>query len=234
MSLINKNKLREDSRYQSESTGIAVKKSGREAEQLRRQDVWRQAKQVFVGPAPLLAQIRINALLDGKDLIMPGPGLKQGFFLLKPYTVPFPKLSFAVTYAGLGKYGVRLADEELFRLRLDLFVTDALAVDINGFWLGEGHGYFDLSHALLTAKGGVSDAASVFGLVDEPGRLLQGELDVDPWDVPLDRVLHPEGDISFRRPESWQSFIEWDSLSLDRVRKITPLWKLYEQEREGR
>ncbi|MCD6388378.1 MAG: hypothetical protein J7L69_03115, partial [Desulfobulbaceae bacterium] len=38
---------------------------GRIAERLRRTEAYRQAHWVFVGPADILSQIRINVLMDG-------------------------------------------------------------------------------------------------------------------------------------------------------------------------
>ena len=78
---------------------------GKIAEAIRRQDAYRQCRQIFVSPSPDLAQIRINALLDGKELVVSGPGLKEGFYQLRPYVVPFPKLAFAVSLKGLPVHG---------------------------------------------------------------------------------------------------------------------------------
>ena len=213
---------------------ILRKNAGRLAERLRRETAWRQAHQVFVGPAPLLSQIRINALLDGKDLIMPGPGLKDGFFLLAPYTIPFKRLPFAVTIAGLKKYGRLLADQELADLQVGLLVADALAFDNQGFCLGDGHGFFDLAYALLAAKGALTEGAGTIGMATGSDQLLDLAIAVDVWDVPLDRVLSPEGELTFQRPASWRPAINWEGVSMDRIRRITPLWKLYVEEREGR
>ena len=62
---------------------------GRLAELLRRSPDYRSAKQIFVDPGPSLQQVRINCLADGKELIMPSAGLKEGFYFFKPYIIPF-------------------------------------------------------------------------------------------------------------------------------------------------
>ncbi|MFA6499857.1 MAG: hypothetical protein WCV64_11075, partial [Desulfurivibrionaceae bacterium] len=60
------------------------KASGKSAELVRRLERYRDAKRIFVGPTVRLQQLRINALTDGKELLVPGPGLKEGFYLLAP------------------------------------------------------------------------------------------------------------------------------------------------------
>ncbi len=75
------------------------------AERLRGLDTYRAATTVFAEPVPLLHQARINLLLDGKRLVMPSPGLKQGFFLLEPFLVPFPRLPWAVSMTGAAACG---------------------------------------------------------------------------------------------------------------------------------
>ncbi|MBU3937029.1 MAG: hypothetical protein KKD53_05830, partial [Proteobacteria bacterium] len=77
------------------------KASGKSAEIVRRLEKYRDAKRIFVGPTARLQQIRINALTDGKELLVPAPGLKEGFYLLAPYEIPFKHLAFAVGYNGL-------------------------------------------------------------------------------------------------------------------------------------
>ena len=54
----------------------------RAAERLRRLEVYRRAKTIMVPPDQAQLQVRINALLDGKRLIMATPGLRDGFYLL--------------------------------------------------------------------------------------------------------------------------------------------------------
>src|SRR3989339_859242 len=89
------------------------KASGKSAELVRRLERYRDAKRIFVGPTARLQQIRINALTDGKELLVPAPGLKEGFYLLAPYEIPFKHLSFAVGYKGLVQYHREIAAEGL-------------------------------------------------------------------------------------------------------------------------
>ena len=61
---------------------------GRAAERLRRLPEYRKARTMAVMPDSVLLQARINALNDGKDIIVATPGLKQGLVRVTPDDVP--------------------------------------------------------------------------------------------------------------------------------------------------
>ena len=122
VSLLNKNELRAVSLPMPEERIFAVQ--GKLAENLRRSASYRQCHQIFVDPSLLLRQVRVNALLDGKELIMPGAGLKEGFYLLKPYQIPFKNLVMGVTYTGLERYGCRLTAADISALHISLLLGE--------------------------------------------------------------------------------------------------------------
>jgi 5-formyltetrahydrofolate cyclo-ligase len=215
----------------SAATGMApALPPGQLAELLRREPLYRQARQLFVAPAPLLNQIRINALLDNKTLVMPASGLKEGFFLLKPFVVPFKDLPFAVTPVGVKKHGQLLRVEELPELKVDLVVTDAVAVDNMGVLIGDGKGFCDLAVALLHAHEALAENLGVVAVLGGDNILGHG-IKADPWDVQVDAAVTPDGMIPFAGFSSDPRCIHWEALSLDRIRRIDPLWKLYEKKR---
>ena len=233
MSNFTKEQLRELHGRPEPSLGLA--QAGRLAERLRRLDGYRQAKQLFVDPSPLLKQARLNALLDGKVLVMPGPGLKDGFYRLDPYTIKFAQLAKAVAGRDLPEFGQRLASRpEVSALEISLLVGEAWALDRWGFFLGEGKGFFDLSVALLAELGGLVKGYRVVVALTDPAQPVN-DLPADSWDVPADLMLTAEGEVLLsregarRRPE-----IVWEGLTLDRVRRITPLWKLYVEQGRDR
>ena len=97
---------------------------GKIAEKIRKTIIYRDAKKVFATPHDSLHQVRTNCLADGKNLLMPGPGIREGFFLLKARSVPFKNIPLAVTYKGLEKYGQPLKDSSISELQADLLLTD--------------------------------------------------------------------------------------------------------------
>ena len=205
---------------------FAAKVSGKLAQRIRGLQAYRASRQVFISPVPLLAQARINTLLDGKELVMPAPGLKEGFFLLKPYSVPFPKLSTAVDVTGISQFGSVIPPEGLVRLEVGMFVTEALLVNRNGVRLGDGTGYFDLAVAILHAYGGIAKDWEVWVALDDASRLVPDNLPTDPWDISAQGVITPNSCNELGQSKISSPKIYWQHLSPKIVRKITPLWKL--------
>ncbi|MFH1020218.1 MAG: 5-formyltetrahydrofolate cyclo-ligase [Pseudomonadota bacterium] len=201
------------------------KASGKAAELVRRLERYRDAKRIFVGPTARLQQIRINALTDGKELLVPAPGLKEGFYLLAPYEIPFKHLSYAVGYKGLVQYGRRIAVEELCLVPVGLLITDCLAVDPAGYFVGEGKGFFDLAVAILAELRGLSPEAEAYAL-GEQAQVLAQEIERGVWDIRLNGFITPEG-IALHNPGGHADRrVLWEMLPPKRIRKITPLWKL--------
>ncbi len=197
---------------------------GKAAENLRKLQPYRDASTVFASPDASLLQIRINCLLDGKNLIIPGPSLRSGFYLLKAHTIPFPSLSSAVTYKGLEKFGHLIKDEKIKTLSIDLFLTDALAVDQQGIRLGDGKGFVDLSFGLLSEMGAIRPDAAILAAVSKD-QITDDTLPRDKWDVKMNGAVTPAGLVEFDINQI-KGKIYWDTLPKERIKKISPLWKL--------
>jgi 5-formyltetrahydrofolate cyclo-ligase len=225
--MITKEKVRFDF-----SDAPIVKASGKSAQLVRRLERYRDAKRIFVGPAARLQQIRINALTDGKELLVPTPGLKEGFYLLAPYEIPFKTLNYAVGYKGLVQYGRRIAMEELCRGPVGLLITDCLAVDQAGYFVGEGQGFFDLAVAILAELQGLSPEVEAYG-VGEQEQILDQEVEHAVWDIRLNGFITPDGIALNNSGGHAARRILWDILPPKRIRKITPLWKLSMQKKDA-
>lgn len=212
-------------RLSAAAAGFTPADSGILAQHLRGLPAYQAARQLLVAPVPLLKQIRINALLDGKSLLMPAPGLLDGFYLFTPFTIPFPDLPLAVTNKGLARFARKLPTAELGSLQLQLLVSDALTVADQGTILGDGHGFFDLATAILATAGALAPGYQVVavGPTPEGGELLLA----DPWDISADHRLTPAG-LSPCRPANPRPVptIAWDLLPPVRIRRITPMWQL--------
>ena len=217
-------KTKEEWRHEYHDTA-PLAGQGKIAEAIRRLDVYRQCRQIFVSPAPDLAQIRINSLLDGKELIVPSPGLKEGFYLLRPYVIPFPKLSLAVSLKGLPIHGQLLRHQELSRLAISLLITEALAVDCLGHRLGDGSGFFDLACAILKKCGALADKPTVWAV---GGATQPKKLPVDTWDVTMHGLMGEQGGVVFQ-PGGELPDIDWHLLPKQRIKKMTPFWKEWEK-----
>ena len=208
----------------------SIQGRGRLAETLRGTSLYKGARTIYVSPAVLLGQVRINVLADGKNLLVPAPGLKDGYYLLRGSRVPAGKLAFAATPAGMAEFGQRLDVDFREGFSADLLVNEVLAVDQRGNHLGDGHGFFDLVIAILAAAGGLSaDWKAV--AVPLAGMIQIEDLPVDPWDVPVHAALASDR-LHFFEPRPASPTIMWEALSRKKIRKISPLWKLFRRMEE--
>ncbi len=203
----------------------------RVAQALRGLEAYRQAATVFCSPAPLLLQSRINILGDGKNLLLPTGGLRDGFLLLAAGSVPFRQISFAATSRGAQRHGRPLRLGELAGLDVGLGLTEALAVDHTGHRLGDGSGYFDLAWAILAEAHALVPGVKVCAALEE-GELFPEPLPTDAWDISVGTVLYPGGAVPCRQAEPDRPRVHWEYLEKRLVRRIKPLWELYWREEE--
>lgn len=219
---LSKNEIRAVSLPMPEERIFAVQ--GKLAENLRRSESYRHCQQIFIDPSLLLRQARINALLDGKELIMPGAGLKEGFYLLKPFRIPFKNLVMGVTYAGLERYGRRLAAADISSLQISLLLGESIAVDRQGWRLGDGQGFFDLAIALLGEMGGLAAGCQVVAAIDDPAKVVE-KVPQEPWDIKCAKILGPAGIEELFETSSIPGLF-WDAIPPERIKRISPLRRL--------
>ncbi|MFZ5764298.1 MAG: 5-formyltetrahydrofolate cyclo-ligase [Thermodesulfobacteriota bacterium] len=216
--------------------GVPAVVSGRAAEQLRRHPRYKAASRIFVGPSAFLHQVRINCLLDGKELIMPGPGLKDGFYRFRPNSIAFRDLPRAVTVKGMARFAAKMTRQDLGRLSLSLLITDALAIDTGGSRLGDGQGFFDLSYAIFAAHGTLADRPTVMVLA-LPEQIVTEPLPCACWDVPVDFIITGDTVLPIAAAPPPPRRIYWEALPSRKIRKISPLWWLrggdHPAEKEG-
>ena len=201
---------------------------GKAAEKLRELKAYRAAAAVFATPGQSLHQARINCLVDGKNLVMPGPSIREGFFLLPAHSIPFKDLSAAVTYKALKKNGQQLKTKDIPKLSLGLLLTDSVAVDHAGGRLGDGNGFFDLCCALLQELGGLQHDITLLTFVMER-QISQDLLPQDAWDVKMTGAITPSRIIQFG-PSGPKPKIFWDAIDRQRIKRIDPLWKLFKDQ----
>ena len=203
-------------------------KRGQIAQSIRKQNCYRQAEAVFVTPGSRLTQVRMNALTDGKTLLCPGPGMREGFYLLRPFSLPFRKLTYAISTKGLQEYGTPVnCAANLAGLSVGLLIGDCLALDADGLMIGDGNGFFDLSYAILNTWNVLADRREVIAVVSRKD-VLDVKVEADKWDSFADRAVCEDGVIEFPGGGMHRASPEiyWQELSEKRIRKISPLWKL--------
>lgn len=204
---------------------LTADKFGKLSEQVRRSPLYREAKQIFIAPDPALLQVRINAIIDQKVVVMPSPGLKLGFLRFKPNCIPFNKLPHALSFKGMTEFGEQLPSHSLGSLKLDLVVIFSEAVDSFGGRLGDGLGFVDLTLALCNEYGALGDGCKIVSVVPENGVLLEA-LPSAPWDIRIDGYMTPS-QTSYFSGEREVPYIIWPALPKKRIRKVQPLWDLF-------
>lgn len=196
----------------------------RAAERLRRWSLYRQARCIMVPPDEALFQVRLNALRDGKRLLMATPGLREGFYELAAASVPSGRWPQAVRTSGVLQHGRRLHTRLADLGEVDLLITGAVAADVQGRRVGKGHGYFDLEYAILRHLGCVGEKTPVVGLVHESQII--PEAPFGDGDVAVDWIVTPERILSCSAREAKPDRIPWERLSQKEIRRMRPLWEL--------
>jgi len=178
----------------------------------------------MVPPDGAQLQARINLLQDRKRLIMATPGLRDGFYAITSNRLPPALWAKAVKTVGVTRYGRKLETTLGEIRRVDLLVTGAVAVSLQGDRIGKGTGYFDLEYMILREIGSVGEKTPVIALVDDVQ--IFEEL---PWkekDVSIDLIVTATTSIPVHHPRPRPKGIDWLSLQPRHVKRMRPLREL--------
>lgn len=194
------------------------------AERLRRTTLYKKSLNVMVPPDQAQLQVRINLLQDRKRLIMATPGLRDGFYEIPGNQIPPPLWAKAVSSFGVTRYGRKLLTRTEEIGHLDLLVTGAVAVSLQGDRIGKGTGYFDLEYMILREIGSVFAGTPIVAIVDD----LQvfKELPREEKDVSIDLILTPTRSIPVPHPRPRPMGLDWPSLPPRHMRRMRPLREL--------
>lgn len=186
-------------------------------------DEWRHARVVKVNPDSPQRWVRMNALREGKVLIMPTPRIMDGFLILEG--VDAVKAS---TIRGAFMHGRRLKSiDELLKSikRIDLIVEGSVAVNVYGERLGKGEGYGELEFAILRELE-IVDADVPIATTVHDLQVLNDRLPQDPYDVQIDIIATPTRLIRAHRRWYRPSGIIWHMLSNEKFMGIPLLQEL--------
>ncbi len=196
------------------------------AERLRRMEVYKRAKTIMVPPDQAQLQVRVNAVLDSKRLIIATPGLRDGFYLFEKGRVGMKDLVRAVRSSGVQRFGKRLATSHKEIREVDLLVTGAVAVGLQGGRIGKGSGYFDLEYMILREIGSIKDRTPIIALVDDL-QVREG-VPMEHKDVPVDFIVTPTRIITIETTLQRPSGLLWDLLDERSTMRMRPLRELRE------
>jgi 5-formyltetrahydrofolate cyclo-ligase len=196
--------------------------AGKAAERLRGLPEYKSAKRVMVPPDQAQLQVRINALMDGKELIMASPGLREGFFLVRKDMIKVPLWPKALRGSNIAFYGKPLSLKEIGEI--DLLITGAVAVGLNGGRLGKGKGYFDLEYQILREIGAVKEDVPIVAHVDDSQ--VFDEVPLEEGDVSVNVIVTPTRVLRVNAPLWRPQGIKWDRIPSKLIKRMKLLWEL--------
>lgn len=197
--------------------------------------VFRSAEIVKANPDSPQRWLRLEALTQGKRLLMATPRLREGFLLLDPGRIPYRLLREASTIRGAFRLGEKLpTPRSLAKLgSIDLVVTGSVAVSPRtGARIGKGEGYAELEYGILRELGLVGGDTPVITTVHEVQ--LVPDLPVEPHDVAVDIIATPRRVVEVKSRPPRPPGILWDRLSPEKLEAIPMLRMLREEMRGSR
>lgn len=193
------------------------------ANKLRLLSEFKSSKVVKVNPDSPQHHVRLNALIDGKLVLMPTPKLREGFILLDPSKIPNRLFNYASSIKGALELGEKVSLSSL--PKVDLIVVGSVAVNVRGVRLGKGGGFAELEYAILKEVKCIDDSVKVITTVHDV-QVLNREIPLEPHDLVVDVIVTPSKIINvintFKKPEG----IYWDLVTESMLREIPILKEL--------
>jgi 5-formyltetrahydrofolate cyclo-ligase len=207
---------------------IADFEGGEEAvARLTDNDFYRNAELIFITPDNCLDRLRLQALKDGKIVLMTTYSIKRGFWLLNPAKIAPDLYLYASTLDGMERVGqhLTLAEIQSTLPEVDYMVTGTGAINMEGVRFGKGHGFFDSEWGMLYQIGRISVETPCAAVVHDC-QVLSEALVPDVYDTVVDVIFTPTRTIEVRGPHKPTCGIIWDRLDQHMFETIPPLQEL--------
>lgn len=149
---------------------------------------WKKARVVKSNPDSPQYHLRLQALREGKILVMASPRLLNGFILIDPAKIPQSKLSQVATIAGAFRYGRLVSLREI--PIIDLVVTGCVAVNEKGVRLGKGGGYSELEYGILRELGLIDEKTPIVTTIHDL-QVVKDEIPLEIHDYTVDYYATP-------------------------------------------
>jgi 5-formyltetrahydrofolate cyclo-ligase len=196
-------------------------------QRIRELSIYKKSDVIFITPDNNLASLRKGAILDGKTTIMPTYGIIRGFLKITRNDVPEGQEAFAATLDGMDKFAEPITLEQITNLGdIDLMVTGASVITLEGLRFGKGHGYFDLEWAMMRTIG-VADERTPLVAVAHDCQITEVKIVPEPHDTIIDYIVTPSQTIEVTSKRPKPVGINWDILPIEMRERIPPLRILY-------
>lgn len=195
---------------------------------------YRDSECLFITPDNCIEQLRHQALIDGKRVLMTSYSIKRGFWLLDPARIDPAWYRYAATLDGMERVAVPLTLAQIAATlpRLGCLVTGTGAINEDGVRFGKGHGFFDAEWGMLHRIGKV-DATTPVAAVVHDCQVLGETLIPEIFDTVADAIFTPTRTIEVSQPHKPACGIVWDLLDPQMLATIPPLQELRALEDAG-
>lgn len=189
--------------------------------------VYLNSNVIFITPDNCLESLRVQALKDGKTILMTTYGIRRGFWVLRPSDIAPADYRCAAMLDGMERYGkpVTLAEIVANKWHIPVMVTGTGAINLRGVRLGKGHGFFDLEWAILYTLGVVDQSTIAVGVVHDC-QVLAEELHPEEFDTVCDIVVTPTRVTEVHGAAKPTCGVLWPLLQPGMLEDIPPLQEL--------
>lgn len=195
-------------------------------ERLTSHRYYRDAKIIFIAPDNCIERLRLQALRDGKTVLMTTYSIKRGFWLLDPAEIAPELYPYAAMLDGMERLARPVSLDEIEALpSVDYMVTGTGAINHEGVRFGKGHGFFDAEWGILFTLGKISKDTPAAAVVHDC-QMLDEKLYPDTFDTVADVVFTPTRTIEVVNPQKPTCGILWDRLDQHMFDTIPPLQDL--------
>jgi len=188
--------------------------------------IYQDSRLLFITPDNCLEGLRCRALQDGKTLLVTSYAIRRGFYVLEPERVSPADYRYASTLDGMERVGRPVTLYELKSLgKIDLVVTGASVINLQGVRFGKGHGFFDLEWGMLYMVGMVSPETILVAFVHDY-QIVDLNLEATLYDSVCDMIVTPSQIIAMENPQKPTTGILWEKLEPGMLESIPPLQEL--------
>ncbi|MDP2733141.1 MAG: 5-formyltetrahydrofolate cyclo-ligase [Hoeflea sp.] len=187
---------------------------------------YRDSSFIFITPDNCLDRLRLQALIDGKTILMTTYSIKRGFWILDPKVIAPELYLYASTLDGMERIAKPVSLREIQQMPpIDFMVTGTGAINHEGVRFGKGHGFFDAEWGMLYQLGRITTATPSAAVVHDC-QVLDETLTPDVYDTVADVIFTPTRTISVDNPHKPTCGIIWDRLDPHMLATIPPLREL--------
>ena len=154
-------------------------------------DCYKHSNIVFIAPDNSLTEMRMQAIKDGKQILVATHNIERGFISLHAKDITTGSESFASTLDGMETFGKPISLAEIKALAsIDLLITGTSLVTETGIRWGKGYGYFDLEWGIFRALGVVGEDTPII-IVGHDCQVVDTKLEPSEVDTSADWIVTP-------------------------------------------